>query len=74
MNLNSIPCILEMSIYGKTQRFGMIDFLDNLAINSDFYIVTLGRGRASFYLRSNKGRLSSQGKKRKHYNILKKCF
>ena len=34
----------ELSIYGKTQGFGMIDSLDNLVINSDFYyLLTCGK-------------------------------
>ena len=33
----------EMGINGKTQRFGMINSLDNLIINFDFYVVTLDR-------------------------------
>jgi len=33
----------EMGISGNTQKFGLINSLDNLVINFDFYIITLDR-------------------------------
>ena len=42
-NLFNLFTPREFNIYGKAQGFGLIDSLDNLVINSDFYIITLGR-------------------------------